>query len=462
MATEGVVKDRSTKEKLLAILFLAIPAMIENILQTVVGFVDTLFIAKVGLVEVTAVGVANAVLAIYLALFMAVGVATSSLIARSVGAGDMEKAKMVAKQSVVIALVIGGVFGLLTFFFAEFLMGLFGAEANVIEIGATYLRIVGIPSVFISLMLIFGSILRGAGDTKTPMNVAWGINLVHIPLDYVLIFGIGDWAGGGVVGAAWATVIVRIIGTVALYYYLQKSPVSFSLFTKTDTHSMTSPILSLATPAAVERLIMRLGQVLYFGLIVVIGTKTFAAHTIAGTIETFSYMPGYGLAVAATTLVGQYLGAGRPQEAYRYGLLTTGVAVVFMSVIGIFLFLFAPWLAAWFTNDPEAIEMVTIALRIDAFAQPALAVGLVITGALQGAGDTKSPLYSTAIGMWIIRIGGIYLLGIYFELGIAGIWLAIALDIVMRAIFLSWRYRDLFRKLIQEAQETVATGKLEK
>ncbi|MDN7245177.1 MATE family efflux transporter [Planococcus shenhongbingii] len=455
MTAQGLVENRSTKEKLLAIVFLAVPAMIENILQTVVGFVDTLFIAKVGLLEVTAVGVANAVLAIYLAIFMAMGIATSSLIARSIGAGDMAKAKAVAKQSMVIALAVGAFFGLLTLVFAEFLIGLFGAEARVVAEGATYLRIVGIPSVFISLMLIFGSILRGAGDTKTPMNVAWGINLLHIPLDYVLIFGVGDWTGWGVAGAAWATVIVRIIGTFALYAYIQKSAVSFSLWETTEAHSMFSTLFALAAPAAAERLIMRLGQVLYFGLIVVIGTKTFAAHTIAGNIEMFSYMPGYGLAVAAATLVGQYLGAGKIKEAYQYGLLTMGVAVGFMSVIGVFLFLFAPWLAALFTQDPEAVRMVAVALRIDAFAQPALAVGLVLTGALQGAGDTKSPMYSTAIGMWLIRIVGIYVLGIYFGLGIAGIWLAIALDILIRAIFLFWRYRHLFKKLIQEEQKSL-------
>jgi Na+-driven multidrug efflux pump len=123
-------------------------------------------------------------------------------------------------------------------------------------------------------------------------------------------------------------------------------------------------------------------------------------------------MPGYGLAIAATTLVGQYIGAGRTKEAYQYGILTTGIAVIFMSIIGVIMYIFAPWLATWFTNDASAIQMVTVALRIDAFAQPALAIGLVITGALQAAGDTKSPMYSTAIGMWLIRIVGIYVLGI--------------------------------------------------
>ncbi len=196
---------------------------------------------------------------------------------------------------------------------------------------------------------------------------------------------------------------------------------------------------------------MRLGQVLYFGLIVRIGTETYAAHTIAGNIETFSYMPGYGLAVAATTLVGQSIGAKLEKEAYKYGMLTTGIAVGFMSFVGIILFCFSPWFATWFTTDKNAIDMVTTALRIDAFAQPALAVGLVLAGALQGAGDTKSPMYSTAIGMWVIRVIGVYVLGIQLGLGIAGVWLSIAIDLYVRAIFLFFMFKkQMFYRSNQE------------
>jgi Na+-driven multidrug efflux pump len=152
-------------------------------------------------------------------------------------------------------------------------------------------------------------------------------------------------------------------------------------------------------------------------------------------------MLGYGLAAAASTLVGQHIGAKLEKEAYTYGMLTTYIAMLFMSIIGVLLFFLSPWLATWFTTDKQAIEMVTTALRIDAFAQPALAMGLVLTGALQGAGDTKSPMYSTAVGMWVIRIVGVYVLGIQLNLGIAGVWLSIVIDQVIRALFLWWRFK---------------------
>ncbi|MGG1575387.1 MATE family efflux transporter [Fictibacillus sp. NRS-1165] len=432
--------NKTTKQKLLVIVALAVPAMIENILQTVVGFVDTLFVSKLGLNEVTAVGVANAILAVYIAIFMAIGVGTSSLIARNIGSGDLDKAKSIARQSTVISAILGLIFGLITLFFSEPLLKLMGAEALVLADSKTYFQIVAIPSIFISLMFTFGSILRASGDTKTPMKVSWWINILHIGLDYVFIFGFVGIKGMGVAGAAWATVIVRIIGSLALYYYIKKSKVSFNLFGTRSIKDANS-ILKLSTPAAVERLIMRLGQVLYFGLIVKIGADTYAAHSIAGNIETFSYMPGYGLAVAATTLVGQSVGAKRFKEAYQYGMLTTWVAVAFMSLIGVLLYFLSPWFATWFTTDKNAINMVVTALRIDAFAQPSLAIGLVLAGALQGAGDTKSPMYSTAIGMWVIRVLGVYILGIHFELGIAGVWLSIAVDLYVRAAFLFYKFK---------------------
>nr|WP_139070161.1 MATE family efflux transporter [Bacillus sp. FJAT-27225] len=437
---------KTNKQKLGVILALALPAMIENILQTVVGFVDTLFVAKIGLNEVTAVGVANAILAVYLAIFMAIGVGTSSLISRNIGAGEMGRAKSIARQSTIISIIAGILFAIITLLFSDPLLRMMGATEEVLTDGRLYLQIVGLSSVFIALMLTFGSILRAAGDTKTPMKVSLWINVVHIALDYILIFGLIGLPGFGVAGAAWATVIVRILGTFALYYYIKKSSVSFSMFgggSKEDTRS----ILSLSTPAAMERLVMRLGQVLYFGLIVKIGSDTYAAHTIAGNIETFSYMPGYGLAVAATTLVGQHIGAKRFRDAYQYGILTTGVAVGFMSLIGVVLYFLSPWFATWFTKDQNAIDMVVTALRIDAFAQPALAVGLVLAGALQGSGDTKSPMYSTAIGMWGIRVIGVYILGIQLGMGIAGIWISIAIDLYVRGAYLFYKFRKVVGKL---------------
>lgn len=443
MSSYLMINEDLSKNKIRIILSLAVPAMVENILQTIVGFVDILFVSKLGLVEVTAVGVANAILAVYIAIFMAIGIGTSALIARAVGAGEFRKAQDVARQSTMFSLYMGLVFGIVTLIFAEPLLRLMGAEPRVLVDGVKYLRIVAIPSVFISLMLMFGNILRASGDTKTPMKVSLWINILHVGLDYFLIFGLWKFNGWGIAGAALATVIVRVIGTFALYYFIKQSGVAFSFLKslRLERNTYTLPILKLSAPAAVERLIMRLGQVLYFGLIIRIGTETYAAHLIAGNLEVFSFMPGYGLAIAATTLVGQNLGAKRGKDARSYGLLTSVIAIIFMSLVGVILFIFSPWFATWFTLDEKVIDMVTTALRIDAFAQPALALSLVLTGALQGAGDTKSPMYSTAIGMWFIRVLGVYILGLKLGMGITGVWISIAIDLFIRAIYLLLRFK---------------------
>ncbi len=455
--TSVQIEDTTRKQKIKIILALGVPAMIENLLQTIVGFVDTLFVAKLGLDEVAAVGVTNAILAVYLAVFMAMGVGTSSLIAKSVGAGDLEKAKAIAKQSTLLSAALGILFGIITLFFAEPLLRIMGAEQKVIDQGVIYFRIVAVPAIFISLMTIFGSILRAAGDTKTPMKVGIWVNLIHIVLDYVLIFGVFGFTGWGIAGAAWATVLARVVGTFILYRHIRKSKLAFTF--NRSSNEYIRPLLQLSGPAAVERLIMRFGQVLYFGLIVRIGTDVYAAHTIAGNIEIFSYMPGYGLAVAATTLVGQHIGAERHKDAYQYGLLSAGVAVIFMSFVGVLLFFFSPLAAAWFTGEEDIIQMVTTALRIDAFAQPFLAIGLVIAGALQGAGDTKSPMYSTAIGMWLIRVVGVYVLCIHLGMGIAGVWLSIAIDLFIRAIYLLYRFRKYFHQ--NESKQNIKSANID-
>lgn len=422
------------KKKLAAILAMGIPAMFENILQTLVGFVDTLFVSKISLDAVTAVSIANAILAIYMAIFMAIGVGASSLIARYIGANDETSAKQTTRQATFLALLAGIVFGIVTLFFAEPILKIMGADDAVVTLGAQYLRITGVPSIFLSLTMVLASVVRATGDTMTPLKISFILNVLHIALDYILILML-DF---GVAGAAYATVIIRIINAVSLYIVVQRGPLQFSW---RHRGTAMSKLVRLSTPAAIERLIMRVGQVVYFGLIIKIGTDTYAAHMIAENIEAFTFMPGYGMAVVATTFVGACVGANKLKEAYEYGMLSTWVTVVVMSVFGILIFFLCPWMATWFTNEPTVIAQIVTALRIDAFAQPAVAMSFVLAGALQGAGDTKSPMYSTAVGMWGLRIVGVYVLGILFDLGIAGVWLALLIDLYARAIFLYLRFR---------------------
>ncbi|MDT2659504.1 MATE family efflux transporter [Enterococcus hulanensis] len=421
------------------ILALAIPATIENVLQTAVGFIDALMISRIGLVAVTAVGIANTILNVYLALFIALGVGASALIAQKIGAKRPDEAQKVTNQAVMLTLAVSLLLGIISIVFGESLLRVMGASEAVLQEALQFFMVVGGGALFMGLMTIFGSILRATGDTKSPMKISVVVNIGNVVIDYILIFGLGPIPALGVLGTAIGTVLSRGLGCWLLYRKVQQSesPVDHaSLFNSGNYRSL----VNLSIPATLERLVMRLGQVLYFGLIVSISAKTFAAHSIAGNIESFTYMPAYGLATAATTLVGNAVGAGESQQAKRYGYSAAKYGVIFMSLLGVVLFFGAPFFASLFTSDQEALRQIVIALRIDAFAQPGLAISLITTGALQGMGDTKSPLYSTAFGMWGIRVVGVIVLSKYLGLGIAGIWLSIAIDLYLRSLFLVYKF----------------------
>ena len=434
------------KEKRKKIINLALPATIENILQTSVGFVDTLMISKIGLVAVTAVGVSNSLLNVFLAVFIALGIGTSSLIAQNLGSENKEQATVVAAQSIVMASVIGIFLGAITLLWGHQLLNLMGATDEINALSTAFFYIVGGSSILIAYMTIFGSILRATGDTKTPMKISFFVNIINIIANYVLIFGLGFIPALGVTGAAIGTVFSRSVGCLLLYSAVRKSAVSFSVKQLFHKSNYTS-LIRLSIPATLERLVMRFGQVLYYGLIVTLGATTFASHTIAGNIGSFAYMPAFGLATAVATLAGISIGAKRYDDLKEYTYLSVKYGVFILSGFGILLFFVCPYFALLFTGEPEAIQKVVIALRIDTFILPMLAVGLILTGALQGMGDTKSPLVSTMIGMWGIRVIGVIVFTKYFHFDIAGIWIALGIDNYMRGLYLLWKFKKNIIKL---------------
>ena len=413
----------------------ALPATIENMLQFLVGFVDTFMITRIGLIAVTAVGVANSVLNVYLSVFIALGTGTTALLSQKFNSEEKENAPMIAVQSTTIAIIIGLLFGLLTLIVGRPLLQIIGGEEDVSTLAIQFFLIVGGGAVFISLMTTFSSILRAIGDMKTPMKVTLIVNVINITFNYIFVF-ILDF---GVQGLALGTVISRFIGCLFLLTRIQKTEVALNFsyfFTKSDF----SPLIKLTIPATLERLIMRLGQVLYFSLIVAISATTFAAHMIIGTIEGLITMSAYGLAIAVTTLVGQSVGAKKYQDVKKYAFHSVKYAVIILAIFGVTLLFLSPYAAQVFTDDIEAIDKIIRGSRILVVNLPGLAIMTVITGALQGMGDTKSPLYSTIVGMWGIRIISVIILSLYLDFGIVGVWMSIGIDLYMRAIFLSYRF----------------------
>lgn len=426
---------------------LALPAAVENILHALVGFVDTWMISKIGLIAVTAVGMANNLMMVYLAVFTALGTGTSSLIARSIGAGKKEKTKEFFIQSTVLAILSGAVFGIATLLLGGKVLEIMGAEGEVLREGKLFLYVVGSASVFISLLTSLAAVIRASGDTKRPMIVNTLVNIFNVGNDYILIFGWGFIPPLGVLGTAIGTVISRALGCFFMFQVLKKKGFSLSL-KEIYTNTNYKELIFLSISAALERLVMRLGQVLYYSLIAMIGIKTYAAHVIAGNIESFFYMPAYGLSTAAAILMGNCFGRKDKEEGLEYLKSITGISIIIAVISGMILYLFGTKAAFVFTEDLEAVAKITTALRVDAFAQIPLALGIVFTGALQGIGDTKTPLYSTIIGVWGLRVVGIYVMGMVLGMDILGVWLAIAFDLTIRATILFIRLRKEFRGIL--------------
>lgn len=433
----------SLRKNLWAILVLALPILMENVFQSMVGLVDTFFVSKLGLASVAAVGVTNSILQLYFGVFLAVATASSVFVAHAIGAGDGGKAQRIVIQAVILACIAGAILGLITFIFARPFLELMGASPEVLADGVTYFRIVATPAPLIALMFTLGSVLRGAGDTRTPMKVGLTVNLVHIVLDYLFIFGLHGIPGAGIAGAAWATVLARLIGVALLYRQIWRHQ---KLSIKDCSWRWNSTLLwgitQLAYPAALERLFMRFGQIIYFGMIIRMGTEVYAAHQLAGNFTIFASIVGTALGGATTILVGQSLGTGDLSTARSYSKYTAFLAGIIQTVITAALFLLSPLLSQAFTQNAAVIGLITIALGIDLIAQPAQAAVTVLTATLQAGGDTKFPMYATALGIWAVRTAGVYLFGVHLGFGLAGVWASIALDNYLRASFLLTRYRS--------------------
>ncbi|WP_246451757.1 MATE family efflux transporter [Alkalicella caledoniensis] len=439
----AVKKQKSDYVSIKTILLLAVPAMIENILQVFIGVVDTYFVGRLGAEAIAGVGVTNLTMNVYIAFFLALGIGTTTVVSRYIGAEDNEKANHAVKQSLIMALLIGLLFGSINLIFSRRILLLLGAEYGIIEYALPYFLTVAVPSVFLCVNMVLSSALRGAGDTKTPMKVAIVSNIINAILDYILIFGVFSFSGFGILGAGLATTTSRLISVFLLIKKINSNGTKINILIfeqwRIDFEMLTS-ITKISIPAAVERLIMRSGQLIYGGMIIKIGTEAYAAHNIAGTIETFSYLPGMGFGVAAATLVGQSLGKKKENEAQRLGLMSYLLSTGFMIVVGAIFYIFAPFLASLFTKDESVINQVVQVLRIIALFQPFLCITLVITSALQGAGDTKFPMYSSLIGIWGIRVLGVYILCMKLGYGLVGVWIAYAMDITVRGVILMIRY----------------------
>lgn len=420
------------------IIQLAIPAMIENILQMLMGVVDNYLVAQLGVVAVSGVSVANNIITVYQAIFIALGASIASLLAKSLAGSEKDDAILVCSQAIFLTLLIGAVLGIISIVFGQTFFKLLGTTKSVAQVGGLYLAIVGGGVVTLGMLTTLGSFLRVQGQPRLPMYVSIFVNFLNAVLSGFAIF---EWRYG-LVGVAVSTLIARLIGICILAKYL---PIKKII--KRMTWKISAQIWNLALPSAGERLMMRAGDVVIVAIVVQLGTNVVAGNAIGETLTQFNYMPGLGIATATIILTAKYVGQKKRESIEETIQSSYYIGLVLMILISSFMLLAGKPLTQLFTNNPSAIKGSLIVILLSFVGVPATIGTLVYTAAWQGLGNAKLPFYTTTIGMWLIRVVLGYLLGIVFELGLLGVWMATIADNIFRWLFLKVRYHRYIQKM---------------
>ncbi len=440
---------------------LAMPSIVEMTMQTLLGFVDMAMVGSLGAIAVAAVGFGDTPIFTLMAMFAALATGTTAVVARHIGANEFDSAKEAARQALIIGILAGIVVSALVILFASQIVSFMGADETTRPQGIKYISIAGAAMVFLIISVIMGGVLRGSGDTKTPM-IANGIaNVINIAGNFLLIYSSAAYvikipiinielslfipgAGMGVAGAALSTALSRLVSCfiIMCVIYFGKTPIKFSFKDKYRINpEIIRRIFKIGFPAAIEQLSMRFGQMFYGRKVAMLGTVFYASHRIAITAESISYLPGFGFALAATTMVGQYLGAKKPDMSEKGCYESVKLAAIVMSIFGVVFFIWPQSFISLFSREPEIIKNASKCLRLVAIGQPFLAAVMVFGGGLRGAGATKWVLYSTMIGVWGVRLLGTYILIDFFNLGLAGAWIAMVVDLVVRGTLNMHRFR---------------------
>ncbi len=417
----------------------------------VVDMVNTYLVGHLGAASLAGVGLASQWVMTAMVLFSAVGTGATALIARMVGARDWPTANRVLGQALAISFAIGvGTAGAL-WLGAEPALRLLGAEEEAVAQGVPYLRLVSSVFMFSALMFIGNACLRGAGDTRTPLLVMTVVNLLNLGLSWPLVNGLWGLPQLGVEGAAIGAMVGRLAGGLLVLALLLRGRIGLVLSARTwgPDLALSWRMLRIGLPAALEQFAFRMGMLAFVRAVAALGTASYAAHQVALSAESISFMPGFGFAVAATTLVGQGLGAKDPQRAEEDGFAAFYLSAALMSIMGLGFILFAPQLVGVFTEDPQIIELGTMPLRLIGLVQPLLAAMMVFGGGLRGAGETTAPLLINGLGVWLVRVPAALLFTQVLTWGLTGAWIAMALDLATRGLLLFYRFRSGHWKKVQ-------------
>lgn len=429
---------------------IAWPAVGEAYLQNLLGVVDAVFIARLGLVAIDAVGVTNVYNMTYTGIFIAVSAALSVFLSRAVGAKDFSRGRAAIWHGLLIAAILSLFLSALSVVLRIPLLHIMGAHGALQREALPYFTVVLAISPIVALFTAQSAAFRAIGLTRVPLRVGLEMNAVHVVFDYVLIFGLGPIPALGIRGAAIAMVIARLYALLRLWLTSRRiDALALRCRDLELSRALTWSMTKFAVPAALERLSMRLGQVIYFGLIVRMGVDVYATHNIAGTLTAFASTIGTGFATAATATIGQSIGSGDEDDVRVYRRWCYIEGALSMTGVTIVLCLLSPWLGLLFTHNQHVIHLLFVILAIDVLSQPFLAAVLVDTSVVQAGGNSRFPMITTMIGIWCIRTLGVYVFAWWLGFGLPAVWVSIAADNALRSGLFLWyrRTRNWVQKL---------------
>ena len=430
-------RTMTQREKLNLIVQLSIPSILAQLSATVMFLIDASMVGHLGAKASASIGIVESTGWLTGGLASAVNMGFSVQVAHFIGANDFEGARRVLRQSLICSLVWSILLSITCLAISPFLPYWLGGSAEIASDASLYFAIIGLCGIFFQMEGLAGSMLKCSGNMKVPSMLNIGMCVMDVIFNYLFIY-ILDL---GVMGAAMGTGLAELVTAILMLYFLliksdmlslKGHPGSFK--PKSDT---IGTAFKIGAPMGLQHILMGGAYVVSTYIVAPLGTVAIAAHSLAITVESLCYMPGYGIAEAATTLVGQGIGAGQRTLTRSFAHLSVGLGIVVMTLMGILMWIFAPQLMTLMSPVQEVITMGTSVLRIEAWAEPLFAAAIVCNGVFVGAGDTLKPAIMNLLSMWGVRLTLAWYLA--KDYGLKGVWMAMATELTFRGIIFLWR-----------------------
>jgi putative MATE family efflux protein len=434
-----------------AIVLLAVPMVLEMCMESLFGLVDVFWVARLGADAITTVGLTETSLTLVFVIAIGLSVGATALVARRTGEKDAAGAGVAAAQAILAGLVVAVLTAAAGYFLAPDILRLMGGSDTVVKIGSGYTRMILGGSATIFLLFLINAVFRGAGDAAVAMRVLWIANAVNICLNPCLIFGFGPFPRMGVTGSAVGTTIGRGIGVLIQLWILTsgRSRIKMRLSQVRFNLAVMLKLVRLSLSAMFQYFVQMAGWIALVRIIASFGSAAVAANTLALRLILFVLLPSWGMSNAAATLVGQNLGADKPERAERSVWRTGFYNMVFLGVVGVIFFVFAGPIIGVFTSDAAVRSIAVTALRVFSCGNICYAYGMVLTQAFNGAGDTITPTVLNLICFWLVWIPLAYFLAFHTGLGASGVFVAVVTgDTLLAVLAVIWFRRGRWKSTV--------------